>query len=386
MNSLEKLIAYCEQQEFKGWDPFDGLNSPIINKTILGKSRIFRLAWIQLFKRNPINLRPFVGIKKGYNTKGLALFLIGYCNLFEKKRNPQYLKTIFFLSDKLLELKTQGYSGDCWGYNFDWQARAFFQPKGTPTIVATSYAVEALIRAYNVTGKSNYLNAAISATAFVLKDLNRTYDQDKNYTISYSPSDKTSVYNAGLLGVKLLAIIYKITRENTLFENAKKIIGFVVDKQNLDGSWYYSPLAHHKWIDSFHTGFILECIYIYMHAFNDFSYQQNFDKGTKYYLDNFFTENGQSKYYNDKKHPIDIHSPAQLLVFLSKTGLIKKHKTLALSVYSWTQSKMQSTKGYFFYQKRKYFTNKISYIRWSQAWAFYALTYAQSFLYEENQN
>ncbi len=36
---------------------------------------------------------------------------------------------------------------------------------------------------------------------------------------------------------------------------------------------------------------------------------------------------------------------------------------------------MQSPEGYFYYQKRKYLTNKISYMRWSQAWIFYGLTY-----------
>jgi hypothetical protein len=35
---------------------------------------------------------------------------------------------------------------------------------------------------------------------------------------------------------------------------------------------------------------------------------------------------------------------------------------------------MQDKEGYFYYQKRKYFTNKISYMRWTQAWMFFALT------------
>jgi hypothetical protein len=36
---------------------------------------------------------------------------------------------------------------------------------------------------------------------------------------------------------------------------------------------------------------------------------------------------------------------------------------------------MQSPQGYFYYQKRKFLTNKIAYMRWSQAWIFYGLTY-----------
>ena len=32
-----------------------------------------------------------------------------------------------------------------WGYNFDWQSRNFFAPRGTPTIVPTAFAARALI-------------------------------------------------------------------------------------------------------------------------------------------------------------------------------------------------------------------------------------------------
>ena len=39
--SFNKLKAYCEKEDFKGWDPYDGLNSWIIQKTVLGKSRFF---------------------------------------------------------------------------------------------------------------------------------------------------------------------------------------------------------------------------------------------------------------------------------------------------------------------------------------------------------
>jgi len=35
---------------------------------------------------------------------------------------------------------------------------------------------------------------------------------------------------------------------------------------------------------------------------------------------------------------------------------------------------MQGPDGAFYFQKNKYFTNKIPYMRWSQAWAFHALT------------
>jgi len=374
-SSFEKLISYCEQEQFKGYDPYDGLNSWIIQKTPLGKSRFFRLAWIQLFKRSPINLRKLVGIKKEYNPKGLGLFLIGYCNLYNSKPNQKYLDTINLLSTKIINLQTKGYSGSCWGYNFDWQARAFFQPKWTPTVVATSFIVEALLKAYEITKRQDILEIALNSKNFVLNDLNKSYDDDNNYTFSYSPLDKTQVFNAGLLGAKLLCLIYTYTKEQFLLDEAKKVVSYVCTKQMNNGAWSYGTLPFHKWIDNFHTGYNLECIFVYQNISKDFSYQENISKGLEYYLTTFFTEEGLAKYYNNKTYPIDIHAPAQLIVTLSKLGILNKYTDLSKKVLSWTIKNMQSEKGYFYYQKKQYAISKIPYIRWAQSWMFYAFSF-----------
>ena len=374
-NAFKNLIDYCEKENYKGWDPYDGLNSWVIQKTPLGKSRFFRLAWIQLFKHNPVNFRKLVGVKKEYNPKGLGLFLIGYCNLYTKENKKEYLDKIHFLSNEILQLQTIGYSGACWGYNFDWQARAFFQPKFTPTVVATSFVVEALLQAYEISHNEKLLQIAISSSNFILQDLNRTYDSNKNYTLSYSPLDETQVFNAGLLGAKTLCLIYKYNNDKTLIREAKKIVDYVCSNQNLDGSWAYGTLPFHLWIDNFHTGYNLECIYIYQKISGDLTYRKNIDKGLDYYLNNFFTEEGISKYYNNKTYPIDIHAPAQLVVTLAKMEILDVHIDFAERVLGWTIKNMQSKKGYFYYQKRRVLSSEIPYIRWAQSWMFYALSY-----------
>ncbi|RIA08226.1 hypothetical protein OE09_0035 [Flavobacteriaceae bacterium MAR_2010_72] len=373
--SFQDLKAYCEKENYKGWDPYDGLNSWVIQNTFLGKFRIFRLAWIQLFKRSPINLRLLFGIKKDYNPKGLGLFLIGYCNLYQIENNKDYLNKINKLAQQIIALKTEGYSGACWGYNFDWQARAFFQPKYTPTVVATTFISEALLEAYNITKNKQYLDTVISASKFVLNDLNKSYDSDGDYTFSYSPLDNTQVYNAGLLGAKLLSRLYTYTKEESLLTHAKKVVSYVCKKQNSDGSWAYGTLPFHQWIDNFHTGYNLECISIYKQISKDSSYDENLKKGMDYYLKTFFTSDGISKYYNNQTYPIDIHAPSQLIVTLSKFGNFNKNKQLIDKVLSWTISNMQSNKGYFYYQKKKFMTSRIPYIRWAQAWMFYAFSF-----------
>ena len=303
------------------------------------------------------------------------MFLTGYCNLYKKTPKPEYLEKIKFLSQQILHLKSNEYSGACWGYNFDWQARAFYQPKFTPTVVATTFIVEALLLAYEITKNEELLEISKSSSKFILENLNKTYDEDEDFTLSYSPIDSTQVFNAGLLGAKLLCLLYQYSKEKDLLENAKKIVSYVCKKQNLNGSWAYGTLPYHQWIDNFHTGYNLECIHIYQEISGDLSFNQHIEKGLMYYLETFFTEEGISKYYNNKTYPIDIHAPAQLIVTLSKLGVLAENIKLVDNVLNWTIQNMQSPEGYFHYQKKKSITSKIPYIRWAQAWMFYAFSY-----------
>jgi hypothetical protein len=373
--SFDCLQKYCETEGFKGWDPYDGLNSWVIQKTLLGKSRFFRLVWIQLFKRNPINLRRLFGIKKEFNPKGLGLFLMGYCNLYKKNPKSINLDKINFLAKEIIALKTESYSESCWGYNFDWQARAFFQPKYTPTVVVTTFIAESLIEAFEITKNSDYLEEAISASRFVLNNLNRSYDEDGDFTFSYSPLDQTQVYNAGLLGAKLLSLVYKYTKDENLLTIAKSVVSYVCKKQNNDGSWAYSSLPYHQWIDNFHTGYNLECIKMYQDISHDLDFEVNIRKGMDYYLNTFFTKEGMSKYYNNQTFPVDVHAPAQLIATLYKNKNLIENKALVDNVLIWTIQNMQTRKGYFIYQKRKIFSSRIPYIRWAQSWMFYSLSY-----------
>lgn len=371
--SFKRLENYCEEQDFKGWDPYDGLNSSFFQALpIISKNRFCRLAWIQLFKRNPINLRALFGVDKGYNAKGIGLFLHSYCNLYKIEPRQEYKDKIVQLADIVVGLRSKGYSGSCWGYNFDWQARAFFQPKGTPTVVATTFIATALIEAFKITSNQFYLDVAIDSANFILKDLNRTYDDNGNFAFSYSPLDQTQVFNASLLGSRLLSQIYIYTQDDNLLVAAKKSVEFCCNFQQESGAWAYGTLPFHYWVDNFHTGYNLECIDAYQRASGDLSYKAHLDKGLEYYLNNFFTEEGIPKYYNNKTYPVDIHTTAQLVITLSRMGIWKENKALIDKVMNWTINNMQDKKGYFYYQLKKRMNTKIPYIRWAQSWMFYA--------------
>lgn len=384
VSSFLELKTYCEAENFKGWDPYDGMNSKVFQALPLKHWDLARLAWIQGFKRSPINFRKILLVPKQYNAKGIGLFLLGYCNLYELSLKGE---TMFGTSESLLEkihelanlldrLKNPDYSGACWGYNFDWQARRLFLfPANTPTVVATTFCAEALFKAFEVTKDERYKSLALSSADFVMNDLNRT-SHNSGFLFSYSPlNGNNTVYNASLLGAKLLSICYKYSGNFEYRNTAQKTIKAVCEGQRMDGSWVYGLLPVQNWIDSFHTGYNLDAISMYQNCTGDKQFESNIEKGFIYYINNFFMPDGTPKYYNNKIYPIDIHCPAQLFVTLYKLKKFRSHKDLATDVYKWSVKHMQSSKGYFYYQLKKGISSKISYMRWSNAFMFNASTF-----------
>lgn len=373
--SFKILKAYCESERFKGWDPYDGLNSKVFKAIpFLGKSAFARLCVIQGFKRSPINLRPILLVPKQYNAKGIGLFLQGYCNLY--KMGKCGIEEVEKMADLLISLQSKGYHGACWGYNFDWQRlNSFLFPAYTPTVVATCFCASALFDAYEVTGKKEYLDVALSSAKFVLKDLHRTKVKS-GQLFSYSPlKGHDTVFNASLLGSKLLSQCYYYTKDEEYKDAARESVAACCFYQSKEGSWSYGIAPTDSWIDSFHTGYNLDGMIAYEEMTGDKSFHENIEKGFDFYIKNFFLEDGSPKYYHNKQYPIDIHCPGQLLVTLHRLHKYEEYGWLAEKVLRWTIEHMQDKKGYFYYQLKKGISSKIPYMRWSNAFMFYAMSY-----------
>lgn len=389
IHSLYRLKKYCEKEQFMGWDPYDGLNSKLFHAIpFLDKIPFFRLVMIQAFKRNPFNLRRLALIPKQHNAKGIGLFLQGYCNLYKAVQKDNTLTEHFGtaqeisvqiheLADLLIDMRSVGdYHGACWGYNFDWQARLYFLfPKNTPTVVATNFCATALMEAYEITKDQKYLDIALSSARFVIEDLHRSKQQE-GFLFSYSPlPGNDTVYNASLLGSRLLSFCYKYTGNDDYKHLAKESIIACCKGQQENGAWVYGLMPFQNWVDSFHTGYNLDALIAYQENTGDKSFNHYIEKGFDYYIHHHFDEKNEPKYYDTKKYPIDIHCPGQLFVTLSRLHKFSEHRKLASDVLRWTVEHMQDKKGYFYYQLKKGISSKISYMRWSNAFMLCALSY-----------
>ena len=369
-NCIEEMLSYIESADYAGYDPYDALNSPFL-RLLSRKSKWARIGFTQILRRCPINLRPVLGVKKGHNPKGLGLFLSSIVKLYAVEKKTEHLEGIDHLISLLEKLKSKGYSGNCWGYNFDWQSSIVYRPRFTPTIVNTSFIGHALLDTYEITKNEYALEMALSIKNFILKDLNRKKEGNV-FCFSYTPVDHDYVHNANALGASLLIRLYKFNADKNLRQTALESLGYCLKYQREDGAWRFAETDTQQWVDSFHTGFIVESIRHFLSLGEAVEFNENYERGVNYYAKKFFLEDGTPKYYNTKIYPIDIHSPAEAIYFFSGEG--EKYLDLTEKIMNWMMNNMWGKSRYFYFRKTRYFTNKISYMRWSQAWGLRALT------------
>src|SRR5437764_2197388 len=255
-----ELWQWCRARDFAGYDPYDALNSRLFQATALKNSRTARLAWTQLHKRASIDLRRLVSIPRERNSKAIALFALAA--LADYRRNPTRKAEVQVreLLDDLIWMNFKGFSGAALGYNFDWQSRSFFAPRGTPTIVPTAFAARALCEASEVLSRDEYLPFARTICDFILNDLNRSEVNKDEVCFSYSPLDRTRVFNASLLAAEALASVGKLTGEASLIDWALQATRYVIRRQREDGSWAYGADNYQSWNDNFHTAFVLSSL------------------------------------------------------------------------------------------------------------------------------
>lgn len=372
--AYQQLLSWCREHDFAGHDPFDALNSRLFQRTPLARSRNARFVWTQLVKRSP-DLRSLSAIPAERNAKGIALFALAQLSNHRRMKSAvSEAQTRNLLAD-LLSMKLEGYSGACWGYNFDWQSRNFFAPRGTPTIVPTAFAARALIEAAREFRDDEYLSTARGVCDFIVYDLPPSALLDNEICFSYSPQSDTRIFNASLLGAEVLAGVGSLTGEGDLLEFAEKAARYVVRHQCDDGSWTYGTAPNQDWVDNFHTAFVLFSLKRIIEACTlGPEFQLALERGYQYWKSSFFLADGWPKYYHDDPYPADAHAGASAIVtFLELSDLDPNSLKLAEDVARWSIRNLRDEQGFFYYQKRRFYTVRKPYMRWSQAWMLYAL-------------
>ena len=371
--SLEAVLQYARQNDYKGYNKYDALESPILHALSL-KVPFLRLLYSQLVMRFPVNIRPLLFVPKTRNPKGIALFAMAYMNRYQALGRKEDLEEARVLLDWLIDHPANYPHGLCWGYQHKWQDVGFYAPAHMPNRVVTYFVDMAMLDFYDLTGETRYFEAARESLHFLLKAPKVLYEDEQMKCLSYVPSEKINwiVMDVSALTGAIVARINTKLQDPELAREAYKLIHFVVDKQTHYGAWYYThpPKDHPRKHDNYHTGYIVDAIYDYMKYTGDRQFEAVYWKGVKYYAENLFLSDGAPRWANDATYPMDVHGSAQgIISFLKAAKKDSAYVGLAEKIALWAIDHMQHPrKGYFYYQKTRFFRKPFTLMRWSNAW------------------
>ena len=377
---IEQMRAYAKSSSYIGYDPYDVMEHPLSKRLLWEKQPLplkpFSVLYAKFIYNLPAFSRAILHIHKRRYAKAMGLFASAYLRLYEITNKKGYLDDAEECLSWLKENPSRGYSGICWGYPFDWMSCKVI-PRLTPSSVVTTTIGFAFLKHYEITADKSSLDICNSIASFLLNDLNVDEIDSDRLCFSYTPLDKFHVHNANLMTAEFLFAFNSYRKEPVLIDYATKSLEYTLREQGDNGSFEYWGLTDRKetHIDFYHTGFVLRSLYHIYKLTGNSRVKVAFERGLKFFMDNFFFENREPKFHPNRKLPIDIHSIAEAILSLSifypdypEVG------DYLINVYHFSDEQMWDKKGYYYYRIKRCGRLRIPYIRWSQAWMIRALS------------
>jgi hypothetical protein len=375
--AIESLDSWLEKADWKGYDTFDGLSSPLA-PLLTFNNHFLRIAWQQSIRRFPLNLRPLLGVRPAKSSKAMGFLAQGYLTLYRVYGRQEFLDKAKMCLKWLIENPSPGYTGFCWGNHFSYESRSGTIAKGVPTIVWTSLIGQALLDAYDLLKERTYLDTANKIVEFLQSDIRKIEFPD-SHCLAYTPGvitkETSLVHNANMLAAGFLGRMYSLNRDQSVLDMATRAVRFTVNHQLPDGAWIYAEGGRWNWIDSFHSGYVLESLHTYINYSGDRQFQPALDKGYRFFVDTFFGADGTPYYYHNKPRPLDIQCASQgIQTLVNLRALDDRSVGIAKKVALWTIDNMQDSTGYFHYRKYPWISNRTPTLHWGQATMLAALS------------
>lgn len=363
---ISAIRRWGEARDWRGADPYDGLNSPLAPALSLG-TPLGRRLLTQAVKLSPLDLRPVLRIRPTWNAKAIGLVASAYARLAasgDESARPH--------AERWLDWLTTNHSGDdsglAWGYPFEVQTRFFRYGRGTANTIATSFVAHAFLDAAELLADKRWREPAESAAGYLSERL--LHREGGREYFRYVRHEPELVHNANLLACSVLA-------RTGRGDEAARAIQATLAAQHADGSWSYAEGPHGNWVDNFHTGYVLESLAHCASVSPDVG--QHLDRGIGYWQCELFQDDGTPRPAPGRNLPIDAHDYATAVeTWLAVAGRRPEALDHARRLASLLVERMLDPQGFVRFQQRRYWTSRVAFVRWTTAPSFRALAGLQA--------
>jgi len=194
-----------------------------------------------------------------------------------------------------------------------------------------------------------FKKAGIDAANALLTYHNWHEYSDGRWTVSYYPNTEDEVINTAAEVASLFGAIPPEYRGSDMQTRMEGIVRMIIHEQREDGSWLYCTREHYRTmegnrvIDNHHTAMVLHALAKLVRPAEQFEMQSKaintLKLGTRYYLDNFVSENGRASFYPSSARHSAIEGYCEGVIMLS----VLLERSDAIDIESELKQEMERT-------------------------------------------
>lgn len=333
----------------------------------------------------PLRARSLWGIKPTVLSGGLTNLLLALVEMAKQNPTSEMVEFRDDTANRLVELTIDCGDSVAWGLEYDWYSFELI-PARTPIGYSTCMAATALFNLYKQTNDEKWLVLVLKSCEFFFTGLNHNHFSDNAIALSYTKLDNTMVVNSNALIAALLVDVYNLVNIDKYLLLAHKILKFVLEMQDQNGSWLYAKAGAPN-IDHYHTAMTVQAlirIYSANVCNNQLQYQilDAITRATEFHLCHLF-ENQCPKITDKNSFPLSTILFMEdallfdLLLDISadlNTDLVSRIKTQWIANIDYAIKHLLNPDGSFTAIYYPVFNNRFSMLRWSNAPILYALS------------
>ena len=306
-----------------------------------------------------------------------AHYAMGFLGL-ARSEDAAWTRSAVPYLEALVEATCPGEQDYCWGYPFAWETCFGTWPAGTPLITSTPYAYEAFEAAHETTGADEALAIMESVGRFAFTRIATTEVSPGVKAATYSPIDSRRVVNASAYRGHLLAAAGVRFDHADWVAEARANLAFVLRSQQEDGSWLYAMDGKDRFVDNFHTCFVLKNLVKADRVLDDARIREAIARGYAFYKMFLLDEAGLPLPFARTQRPTlqrrDLYDYAEginLALLLGDDD--PDARSIAGRLVGDLLADWVMPDGHFVTRQTVFGRNTVPYHRWAQAQTFHAL-------------
>lgn len=309
-----------------------------------------------------------------------AHYAMGFAFLANTLNENRYYERALHFLGQLEQTRCPHYEHYCWGYPFDWVTRRGTVGAKTPLITTTPYVYEAFHQVYTIDNDADWLRVMRSIAEHAYYDIKDLEISSGLSTCTYHPHGSTGVVNANAYRAFLLTHAAHQFSEEKYWDKAQPNLNFVLQNQQPNGSWYYAVGDESRFIDHFHTCFVLKALSKIEQLTGHVGCREAIKRGVQYYIGNLFTEDGLPRPFSEAprftvyKHDLYDYAECINLAVLLQNRFEKLSRLLVTALQD-LLTRWQKPDGSYRSRKLLIGWDNVPMHRWAQSQLFRSLSF-----------